>query len=96
MQNLDSVAQKMSKLCSILALGNGQTDRPTDRQTDICIYRAPMELKMTNGKHSGIVHVIWWVLVQLSPSLLCQHTREGPGVPGGSQIDWDLKSNRDK
>ena len=25
---------------------HGPTDRPTDRQTDICISRAPMELKI--------------------------------------------------
>ena len=26
-------------------MGYKQTDQPTDRQTDIWIYRAPMELK---------------------------------------------------
>ena len=27
-----------------------QTDRPTNRPTDICLYRAPMELKIGNLK----------------------------------------------
>ena len=30
------------------------TDRQTDRQTDISIYRAPMELKITFETHWGI------------------------------------------
>ena len=31
-----------------LLVTDGRTDRPTDRQTDIAISRAPMELKIHN------------------------------------------------
>ena len=47
MQNFGLLAQKMSELCSKkLNATDRQTDRQTDRPTDICISRAPMELKM--------------------------------------------------
>ena len=45
MKNLEVLTLKLTELLQKKVKGHGQTYRPTDRPTDICITRAPMELK---------------------------------------------------
>lgn len=39
-------SSKIERVKKILAIGHQATDRQTNRPTDICTYRAPMELKI--------------------------------------------------
>ena len=69
MQNLEVLASKLTELWQKKVNGYRQTDRRTNRPTDICITRAPMELKIISWSDQLLISLICWSVNQLIRSV---------------------------
>ena len=75
MQNLNVIAWKLTELCKKKVKCN----RPSDRPTDMCLYRAPMELKISNFSTNGPIFKCHTILE--TSACLLQHRNFTPWIP---------------